>query len=200
MEIKSIITGLELGADIDAIKNSFENFKTIERRLELIADVYDIKIFDDFAHHPTAVATALDSIKLSYPRKKAFAILNPINFQGQSYFLNEFVAALKKTDRVIITKSFLGREANKSIKPVNLNMLCNKIDINQSEYIESSDKICSKIFSDAKSGDIIIAFGAVEFYLRYSISTYKYSLNQAISMVKAKKTLTYDMVLRNHSK
>jgi len=37
MEIKSIITGLELGADIDAIKNSFENFKRIERRqIELL--------------------------------------------------------------------------------------------------------------------------------------------------------------------
>ncbi len=67
-------------------------------------------------------------------------------------------------------------------------MLCNKIDINKAEYIESSDKICSKILSEAKSGDIIIVFGAVEFYLRYSISTCKYSLNQVISMVKAKKT------------
>ncbi len=66
-------------------------------------------------------------------------------------------------------------------------MLCNKIDINKAEYIENFDKICSKILSEARSGDIIIVFGAVEFYLRYSISTYKYSLNQVISMVKAKK-------------
>jgi UDP-N-acetylmuramate-alanine ligase len=34
-----LITALELGVDIDAIKNSFENFKGIGRRLELIADV-----------------------------------------------------------------------------------------------------------------------------------------------------------------
>gem|GEM_PF-4400464 len=110
-----------------------------------------------------------------------------INFQGQNYFFNEFATALKKADRVIIAKPFLGREANKNIKPVNLNMLCNKIDINRAEYIESSDKICSKILSEAKSGDMIIVFGAVEFYLRYSIFTYKYRLNQAISMAKTKK-------------
>jgi len=66
-------------------------------------------------------------------------------------------------------------------------MLCNKIDISKAEYIKSSDKIYSKILSEAKSGDIIIVFGAVEFYLRYSIFTYKYSLNQAISMAKTKK-------------
>ncbi len=69
-------------------------------------------------------------------------------------------------------------------------MLCNKIDINinKAEYIESSDKACSKILSEAKSKDIIIVFGIVEFYLQYSIFTYKYSLNQGISMVKAKKS------------
>ncbi len=144
MEVKSIITALELDASIDAIKNSSENFKRIGRRLELIADVDDIKIFDEFTHHPTSVATTLNPIKLSYPRKKVFAVFRLINFQGQNYFFNESVAALKKADRVIITKLFLEREANKNIKPVNLNMLCNKIDINKAEYIESSDEICSK--------------------------------------------------------
>jgi len=66
-------------------------------------------------------------------------------------------------------------------------MLCNKIDINKAEYIESCYKICSNILSEAKSEDTIIVFGAVEFYLQYSIFTYKYSLNQVISMAKAKK-------------
>lgn len=159
-----LITALELCVDIDAIKNSFENFKGIGRRLELIADVDDIKIFDDFAHHPTAVATTLDSIKLSYPGKKVFAVFEPHQLSRAKLFFNEFAAALKMADRVIITKPFLGRETNKNIEPVNLDMLCNKIDINKAEYIESSDKICSKILSEAKSGDIIIVFGAGESY------------------------------------
>lgn len=159
-----LITALELGVDIDAIKNSFENFKGIGRRLELIADVDDIKIFDDFAHHPTAVATTLDSIKLSYPGKKVFAVFEPHQLSRAKLFFNEFAAALKKADRVIITKPFLGREANKHIEPVNLDMLCNEIDINKAEYIESSDEICSKILSEAKSRDIIIVFGAGEAY------------------------------------
>lgn len=159
-----LITALELGVDINAIKNSFENFKGIGRRLELIADVDDIKIFDDFAHHPTAVATTLDSIKLSYPGKKVFAIFEPHQLSRAKLFFHEFAAALKKADRVIITKPFLGREANKNIEPVNLDMLCNEIDINKADYIESSDEICSIILSEAKSGDIIIVFGAGESY------------------------------------
>ncbi len=159
-----LITALELGVDIDAIKNSFKNFKGIGRRLELVADIDDIKIFDDFAHHPTAVATTLDSIKLSYPGKKVFAVFEPHQLSRTKLFFNEFAIALKKADRVIITNPFLGREANKNIEPVNLDMLCSEIDINKAEYIKSSDKICSKLLSEAKSGDIIIVFGAGESY------------------------------------
>ena len=159
-----LITGLELGVDIDVIKNSFENFKGIGRRLELIADIDDIKIFDDFAHHPTAVATTLDSIKLSYPGKKVFAIFEPHQLSRAKLFFNEFAEALKKADRVIITKPFLGREANKNIKPVDFDMLCNEIDINKAEYIESSDQICNKILTEVKSGDIIMFFGAGDAY------------------------------------
>ncbi|WP_242865257.1 Mur ligase family protein [Clostridium sp. ATCC 25772] len=159
-----LITALELGFSIDSIKNSFENFKGIGRRLELIADIDDIKIFDDFAHHPTAVATTLDSIKLSYPEKKIFAIFEPHQLSRVKLFFNEFATALRKADRVIITKPFLGREASKNIEPVNLDMLCNKIDVDKSEYIENSNEICNKILNEVKSGDIIIVFGAGESY------------------------------------
>lgn len=48
-------------------------------------------------------------------------------------------------------KTFFKTRSNKNIKSVNLNMLCNKIDINKAEYTESSNKICDKILSEAKS-------------------------------------------------
>ncbi|WP_460270112.1 hypothetical protein [Clostridium sp. CTA-19] len=59
--------------------------------------------------------------------------------------------------------NYIGK-ASKNIEPINLDMLCNKIDVNKSEYIESSNEICNKILSEVKSGDIIIVFGAGESY------------------------------------
>ncbi|MBU3174734.1 glutamate ligase domain-containing protein, partial [Clostridium estertheticum] len=125
-----LIAALELGVDIDIIKNSFENFKGIGRRLELIANIDEIKVFDDFAHHPTAVAITLDSIRLSYPGKKVFAIFEPHQLSRTKLFFHEFATALKKADRVIITRPFLGREANKNLEPVDLDMLSDEIGIN----------------------------------------------------------------------
>lgn len=159
-----LIAALELGVDIDIIKSSFENFKGIGRRLELIENIGDIKVFDDFAHHPTALAATLDSIKLTYPGKRIFTIFEPHQISRINLFFYEFAEVLKKADKVIIAKPFLGREANKNIEPVNLNNLCNEIDINKAEYIESTDKICEKVLNEVKDGDIIIVFGAGESY------------------------------------
>ncbi|MBU3216517.1 UDP-N-acetylmuramate--L-alanine ligase [Clostridium estertheticum] len=158
-----LIAALELGVDIDIIKNSFENFKGIGRRLELIANIDEVKVFDDFAHHPTAVAITLDSIRLSYPGKKIFAIFEPHQLSRTKLFFHEFATALKKADRVIITRPFLGREANKNLEPVDLDMLSDEIGVNKAEYIENFDKVCEKILSEAKNGDIIV-FGAGESY------------------------------------
>lgn len=159
-----LIAALELGLDINTIKNSFENFNGIGRRLELIADINDIKIFDDFAHHPTAVAATLDSIRLSYPERKIFAIFEPHQISRTKLFFHEFAKALNKADRVIITKPFLGREANKNLSEVDFELLSSEIGVNKAEYIENSDEICKKIIMETKNGDIIIVFGAGESY------------------------------------
>lgn len=159
-----LIVALELGVDIDKIKESFENFKGIGRRLELKGDIKGIKIYDDFAHHPTAVATTLDSIKTSYPGKKVFAIFEPHQLSRIKLFYNDFAVALKKADRVIISKPFLGREANKNIEPIKFEMLATEINPKTAEYIESYDEICTKIVNEVKSEDIIIVFGAGESY------------------------------------
>lgn len=158
------IAALELGVPIDRIKESFESFKGIGRRLELIGDIDEIKIFDDFAHHPTAIASTLDSIKLSYPKSKIFAIFEPHQISRVELFFDEFILALKKADKVIITKPFLGREINKNINKINFESLATQINIKTSKYIEDYDTICNMIANEVSTKDIIVVFGASESY------------------------------------
>lgn len=106
----------------------------------------------------------MNLITISYPERKIFAIFEPHQLSRAKLFFHEFAKALKKADRVIITKPFLGREANKNLETVNLDALSHEIGINKAEYIESSEGICRKIISEVKNGDIIIVIGAGESY------------------------------------
>jgi UDP-N-acetylmuramate: L-alanyl-gamma-D-glutamyl-meso-diaminopimelate ligase len=57
--------------------SSLENFQGIKRRMEFIGGAKGIKIFDDFAHHPTAIATTIDGIKKQIGNQKLIAVFEP---------------------------------------------------------------------------------------------------------------------------
>ena len=53
------------------------DFAGVKRRMELVADVHDIRIYDDFAHHPTAIATTLDGLRAKVGGAKIIAVIEP---------------------------------------------------------------------------------------------------------------------------
>lgn len=52
-------------------------FEGIKRRLELIADVNGVQLYDDFAHHPTAIETTLQGLRASVGQEKIIAVIEP---------------------------------------------------------------------------------------------------------------------------
>ena len=56
---------------------SLEKFQGIKRRMEFIGEVKGVKIFDDFAHHPTAIATTIDGVKKQIGNQQLIAIFEP---------------------------------------------------------------------------------------------------------------------------
>jgi UDP-N-acetylmuramate--alanine ligase len=153
---------LELGVNIETLKRVFESYRGIGRRTELIGEVRGVKVFDDYGHHPTAIATTLAAFRNSYPNKTIYAIVEPHQISRLKMFFEEFAEALNKADKVIITKTFVGREIHKNIEPVNLDLLVNKIDTGKAVYIEDFKNVADMIASKAKEGDIAIIFGAGE--------------------------------------
>ena len=64
----------EFGVSFNQTVRYFKEFKGVKRRLELIANISDIKIYDDFAHHPTAVKKTIEALRNT--SKKKWALLN----------------------------------------------------------------------------------------------------------------------------
>lgn len=159
-----LAASIELNIDIGDIKNTFKSFKGIGRRFELIGEINKIKIFDDFAHHPTAVASTLDSIKDNFNNKRIIAIFEPHQLSRIKLFYNEFADALRKADKVIVTKPFLGREINKKLDPINFEAFACQIDSEKATYIEHTEDICNYVLSIAAPEDIIVVFGAGNSY------------------------------------
>jgi UDP-N-acetylmuramate--alanine ligase len=102
----------------------------------------------------------LDTFKTTYPDKKVYAVVEPHQISRLKLFPQEFIAALNYADEAIVTKTYVGREINKNLEPVDMNSLLSKVDAGKASYIEDFNNVADAISLKARQGGIIIVFGA----------------------------------------
>ncbi len=73
--VSAILAARFDGVSIDDSIKSLKTFKGVLRRLELVAETTKIKVYDDFAHHPTAIDFSTRAIRRKYPDKKILGIV-----------------------------------------------------------------------------------------------------------------------------
>ncbi|WP_166420958.1 UDP-N-acetylmuramate:L-alanyl-gamma-D-glutamyl-meso-diaminopimelate ligase [Pseudoalteromonas sp. Z1A8] len=75
--IMTIAAARHVGIAIDHSIDALGEFISPKRRMELKADINNIKVYDDFAHHPTAIKTTLAGLRAKVGDEKIIAILEP---------------------------------------------------------------------------------------------------------------------------
>ncbi|WP_352339366.1 UDP-N-acetylmuramate:L-alanyl-gamma-D-glutamyl-meso-diaminopimelate ligase [Psychrobacter sp. 16-MNA-CIBAN-0192] len=73
----AVAAAYNIGVSIETACTALSAFAGIKRRMELIGDVNDILVFDDFAHHPTAITTTLDGAKKKLAGRRLWAVIEP---------------------------------------------------------------------------------------------------------------------------
>jgi len=105
--LDAIVTAKELGLDNDAIQGGLSSFKSVKRRLELRGEVKGIRVYDDFAHHPTAVLETLRAIRLRYPKDRIWAVFEPrSNTCRRRIFEKDFIQAFDPADTAVVARVF----------------------------------------------------------------------------------------------
>ncbi|MBL4743594.1 MAG: hypothetical protein JKX87_02990 [Cycloclasticus sp.] len=73
--LAAIAAAHHVGVTIDQACQSLALFEGIKRRLELRGEINGVRVYDDFAHHPTAIATTLAGLRANIGEQKLIAIL-----------------------------------------------------------------------------------------------------------------------------
>jgi UDP-N-acetylmuramate: L-alanyl-gamma-D-glutamyl-meso-diaminopimelate ligase len=91
------------GVRVTAIQRALATFRSVKRRLEVRAEIDGITIIDDFAHHPTAIRETLKALRLAYPGRRLWAVLEPrSNTLRRNVFKQELAESLALADRLIL--------------------------------------------------------------------------------------------------
>jgi UDP-N-acetylmuramate: L-alanyl-gamma-D-glutamyl-meso-diaminopimelate ligase len=90
------------GADPRALLDAFASFESVKRRMELVGDVDGICVYDDFAHHPTAIATTLAGLRAKVGDARILVALEPrSNSMRQGAHADALARSLADADAVV---------------------------------------------------------------------------------------------------
>ena len=73
--IAAVLAAKTDGIEIEDSLNSLKSFNGVKRRMEFKGNFDGIEIYDDFAHHPTAIELSSDALRLKYPTKKILGLI-----------------------------------------------------------------------------------------------------------------------------
>lgn len=73
----AIVAAVSVGVDFKRAVDALSRFKGVKRRMERTATVANIAIYDDFAHHPTAVEKTIDAMRKRNPGKRIIVAMEP---------------------------------------------------------------------------------------------------------------------------
>ena len=156
------LAGKAIGIDKSQIKKSLDSFLGISRRFEFKGEVAGVKIFDDYAHHPTEVAATLLSAREKFSKEKIWCVFQPHTYSRTGALFSDFVSSFKNADvdEIIIVDIFASRE--KDTLGVSSLELAQKIK--GAKYIGNIEDAANYLEKNVSSGEVVIVMGAGDIY------------------------------------
>ena len=167
----------EVGLDPTTIAASVARFEGVGRRLEIRGQERGVTVYDDFAHHPTAVRETLAGVRASNPTRRIWALFEPRSATAcRRVFQDTFAGAFSQADEVIIGRVYRSSlpEAER-LSETELVAEIGAAGIRARHLIDEGD-IVRTVVAEAREGDLVVvmsngAFGGIHDRLLEALAT-----------------------------
>src|SRR2546427_4092325 len=154
----AIIVARELGIPDDLTLRALATFKSVKRRLEIRGEVGGVVVYDDFAHHPTAVHDTLCAVRERHPDARLWAVFEPRSQTcRRRIFEQAFVESFDPADTVVIARVY-GASHLAPAETLSPDRVAEGIRARgkRAFTFASTDEIVSFIAKEARSGDHVV--------------------------------------------
>ncbi|MCS6808212.1 MAG: UDP-N-acetylmuramate--L-alanine ligase [Bacteroidota bacterium] len=157
----AITVALELGVELDSIRNALENFTGVYRRFEIKGEQRGIMVIDDYAHHPSEVSATLDAARKAWDKRRIVCVFQPHTFTRTRDFCDEFGKSFSDADYLIVTDVYPAREAPlEGITGELLATAARRFGHRHVQYVPDKHDIPHVLHTVTREGDIVITLGA----------------------------------------
>ena len=135
--------GVPLANGLDALSR----FVNVKRRMEVRGEVRGVTVYDDFAHHPTAIATTVAGLRRKVGKSRILAVLEPrSNTMKLGTMKRQLPDSLREADLTFCYAANLGWDAREALAPLE----------NKAIVTDNLDQLVGNIVAAAHSGDHIL--------------------------------------------
>ena len=163
--LAAVAVGLELGMSFENIKTGLERFQGVYRRFQKKAEINDILVVDDYAHHPTEVQASISAARNGWNEKRIVAVFQPHLYSRTQKMYQEFGLSFFDAEVLVVTDVYPSRE--EPIEGVNGKLIADtakKYGHRDVHYVEDKNQLPLKLEEISQPGDIIITMGAGDIY------------------------------------
>lgn len=161
--IAAIASAHASGLEMEDVIARIADYNGTHRRLESKGSFKDVRVIDDYAHHPTEILAALKAVK-NLDVNDIWCIFQPHTYTRTKSLLKEFSESFSNADKVIVCDIYAARE--KDTGEIHSKQLVNLLKENNVDamYFESFEEIKDYIKENIKSGDLVLTMGAGDVY------------------------------------
>lgn len=145
--LAALAAARHVGVSIEVGIAALGQFQNVKRRMELRGVENGVSVYDDFAHHPTAITTTVAGLRAKVGKSRILAVLEPrSNTMKLGVMKQALPASLVDADLVFCYGANLGWDAKEALAPI----------AQKSAVFDDLDKLVAAIVKEAKSGDQIL--------------------------------------------
>lgn len=155
-----VVTGITLGQSVAQMAEGLTMFNGAKRRFQTKGKAHGVWVVDDYAHHPTEIATTLKAARQTQPKRLVCAF-QPHRYSRTQLLQKEYGSCFKDADLLVLTDVYSAGED--PIPGVDGELLVKEVAEQTGQktvYIKDKKKIAAYLKSIAQEGDLIMTMGA----------------------------------------
>ncbi len=152
--------GMCLGMRFGQIAEGLKQFDGVQRRLQLRGNVDGVVVVEDYAHHPTEIASTLEAVQWVEP-KRLICVFQPHLFSRTKFLWDEFAQVLGRVDRAIVTDIYPARE--RPMPGVNSGLIVDAARDQGADHVmlmKDMNAVPAALAPDLAPGDLVLVLGA----------------------------------------
>lgn len=155
-----------LGFTEEQVQDGISTYYGVKRRFELIGEKNGITIYDDYAHHPTAVSETLKAARAKYPGRKIWAVFEPHTYSRTAATLKELAIAFDAADEVLLAEIYPARE-KKTETSISGQRVVAEINKHHQHVrlVANKEAALGLLKTELKPGDVVIVMAVGNFNL-----------------------------------